>query len=43
LAEEDPEAYARLQKFTAPFKPEDELEQEEFERQMREQSRQARG
>lgn len=43
LAEEDPEAYARLQKFTAPFKPEDELEQEEFERKMREQSRQARG
>lgn len=38
LAEEDPEAYARLQKFTAPFKPADEIEQEEFERKMREQA-----
>lgn len=36
LAEEDPEAYARLKKFTAPFKPADELEQEEYERKMRE-------
>lgn len=35
LAEEDPEAYAQLKKFTAPFKPADEIEQEEFERQMR--------
>jgi hypothetical protein len=43
LAEEDPEAYARLKKFTAPFKPADELEQEEFEREMRAQGRQARG
>lgn len=42
LAEEDPEDYARLQKFTAPFKPEDEPEQEEFERRMREKSQQAR-
>lgn len=37
LAEEDPEDYARLKKFTAPFKPADEVEQEEFERQMRQQ------
>lgn len=42
LAEEDPEAYARLKKFTAPFKPADEQEQEEYERQMREEGRQAR-
>jgi hypothetical protein len=42
LAEEDPEAYAQLKKFTAPFKPADELEQEEYERQMREEGRQAR-
>ncbi len=37
LAEEDPEAYAQLKKFTAPFKSPDEVEQEEFERRMREQ------
>lgn len=42
LAEEDPEDYARLRKFTAPFKPADEQEQEEFERSMREQGGQAR-
>jgi hypothetical protein len=35
LEEEDPKAYAQLKKFTAPFKPADELEQEEFERRMR--------
>ncbi|MDO9218678.1 MAG: hypothetical protein Q7U14_15505 [Lacisediminimonas sp.] len=37
LAEEDPQAYAQLKKFTAPFKSADEVEQEEFERRMREQ------
>jgi hypothetical protein len=41
LAEEDPEDYARLKKFTAPFKPEDEQEQEEYERRMREEGRRA--
>lgn len=43
LAEEDPEDYARLQKFTAPFKTQDELEQEEFERRMRDEERRAAG
>ena len=43
LAEEDPEAYARLQKFTAPFKSPDEIEQEEFERRMREREREQQG
>jgi hypothetical protein len=42
LAEEDPEDYARLRKFTAPFKPEDEEEQEEFERRMRQEHQRGR-
>jgi hypothetical protein len=37
LAVEDPQAYAQLKKFTAPFKSPDEVEQEEYERRMREQ------
>jgi hypothetical protein len=43
LAEEDPEDYARLKKFTAPFKSSDELEQEEYERKMRAENRRAQG